>query len=327
MGINWLGVELEEKFVNLGNQNIDLWNSRYKGRLPKWGEAVLLQGDSRGLAEVLKGAGFAGMISSPPFMSVQGFHDKEFSDQWGPKQSRTTTPAGYGSHPAQLGNMREGELGEVLADAVISSPAYVRGCQHTGGDDLHPEHVQGGPIHHVDYGQSEGQLAAMPEGGAPVACIASPPTSQPIASYNDGGSKMGKKWRETGQTPRQRSSDGKLPSEQYGSTPGNLAQLPEGDAPVACISSPPWEGVGVGGTKNVVNLNTQCVSRGRPDAIGSGQEARGLRYAEHTEGQIGAEASDTFWSAARAIVQQVYQVLAPGGEPVQDQDGVDFCTC
>jgi hypothetical protein len=64
-GLSWLGVELEEKFVRLGNQNIALWNSRYAGKLPMWGTAQLLQGDSRNLAEIVRGA--SGVISSPPF--------------------------------------------------------------------------------------------------------------------------------------------------------------------------------------------------------------------------------------------------------------------
>src|SRR3989304_2048154 len=31
MGLNWGGVELEEKFVKLGEQNIELWNRQLKG--------------------------------------------------------------------------------------------------------------------------------------------------------------------------------------------------------------------------------------------------------------------------------------------------------
>jgi len=67
-GLNWVGVELEEKFVSLGNQNIDAWNARYSGKLPKWGTALIIQGDSRNFAEIVRGAGCC--VSSPPFMIV-----------------------------------------------------------------------------------------------------------------------------------------------------------------------------------------------------------------------------------------------------------------
>ena len=30
-GLHWTGVELEEKFVDLGTQNISLWNRRFSG--------------------------------------------------------------------------------------------------------------------------------------------------------------------------------------------------------------------------------------------------------------------------------------------------------
>jgi len=72
------------------------------------------------------------------------------------------------------------------------------------------------------------------------AIITSPPYSeQPIAAYDSGS--QGSKWRETGLTPRQRSG-GKLPSEQYGTTEGQIGAMKEGklDEVVAVITSPPY---------------------------------------------------------------------------------------
>ena len=34
-GLHWRGVELEEKFVGLGRQNIALWNEKYGEHLPR----------------------------------------------------------------------------------------------------------------------------------------------------------------------------------------------------------------------------------------------------------------------------------------------------
>jgi len=52
-GLHWIGVELEEKFVGLGQQNIAMWNERFS-RLPHWGTAAILKGDSRDLVQVLE---------------------------------------------------------------------------------------------------------------------------------------------------------------------------------------------------------------------------------------------------------------------------------
>ena len=67
-GMHWQGVELEQKFVDLGNQNLALWRDRYAPHFPNYGTARLVQGDSRRLVDVVTGAG--GVVSSPPFQGV-----------------------------------------------------------------------------------------------------------------------------------------------------------------------------------------------------------------------------------------------------------------
>lgn len=146
LGLDWLGVELEPRFVELGNQNIVLWEHRLRG-VAQRGTARLVQGDSRELAAfsqqpatisvssppysearigqesgqeqcghndqygatpgqlgAMRAGDWQAAVSSPPFEKVQGFQDKTFSDQWGPKQSRTTEPSGYGSTAGNIGN-------------------------------------------------------------------------------------------------------------------------------------------------------------------------------------------------------------------------------
>ena len=66
-----------------------------------------------------------------------------------------------------------------LATLTVASPPYANGCAHTGGSDPHPEHVQGGAVHHVAYGMSDGQLGAMP-----AVAVSSPP-------YEGGGHHKG----------------------------------------------------------------------------------------------------------------------------------------
>lgn len=52
-GLNFIGIELEQKFVDLGQQNIDLWLRQLRG-WPNLGTARVIQGDSRRLKDVIE---------------------------------------------------------------------------------------------------------------------------------------------------------------------------------------------------------------------------------------------------------------------------------
>lgn len=119
MGLNWSGCELEQRFVDLGRANIDLWNSRYRGRLPRWGTAQIFQGDSRHLAQVIAQA--QGVVSSPPY--ADSVNSAQSGIDWG-KANRPDRLADspnrhgvqgagqemhYGSTPGQLGAMPAGD--------------------------------------------------------------------------------------------------------------------------------------------------------------------------------------------------------------------------
>lgn len=117
MGLHWVGIELEPRFVSLGQQNIELWNRQLRG----WhnlGTARIIQGDSRKIKDVIEKADL--ICSSPPFTS---------SDNRG----GTKMPNGYFNQtggigtqddivpnaPGQLGSMKEGSI-----DLITSSPPY-----------------------------------------------------------------------------------------------------------------------------------------------------------------------------------------------------------
>lgn len=71
-------------------------------------------GKTAGQIAALKGGSVDSVVASPPFEKVQAFHDKKFSDEWGPKQSRTVEPMGYGDAAGQIGK----ENGETYWGAV-----------------------------------------------------------------------------------------------------------------------------------------------------------------------------------------------------------------
>jgi len=98
--------------------------------------------------------------------------------------------------------------------------------------------------------------------------------------------------------------------QEQGKTPGNLGNLKSGEA--ACvISSPPYEGSiqtngdGIDWSKIKEGGTNKTLARA---AVGTG-------YGK-SEGQLAEDKGDTFWSAAKLIVQQSFQILKPGGHAI-----------
>jgi len=171
LGLRWVGCELEPRFVELGNQNIAAWNARFSS-MPHWGKAVLIQGDSRNLAQVLGGAdgcissgqlsamktdGFKAVVSSPPFKGQSADGGWQMLGKYAEEGKLTVVQVGgdssksypswnkerdtsYGHAEGQLADMAEG-----LFEAAVSSPPFEK--SETGGA-LPPEKYPqiGGPI-------------------------------------------------------------------------------------------------------------------------------------------------------------------------------------
>ena len=254
-GVQWVGCELEPKFVALGNANIDLWQRRYSN-LKGWTRPVLLQGDSRNLAQIV---GQAGMVcGSPPYaMETSG----------------------------QLGAMKEGEAPRQV---------YVCECGWEGVtkplDGLCPACGSSGSIILTTVVGNP-----LKEGEAPACVIGSPPfsgTEQPCASQSAGLKDYHAFTRGDGT---------KRDSLHAGDTTGQLSAMPEGNA-AAVIGSPPYadQQVGTGG-------------EGRTGWRGYMDHGGGLRSAPE---QMASMPTDTFWSAAAAIVAQCRMILRPGGHAI-----------
>ena len=244
LGLHWTGIELEPRFVELGQRNIAKWQHDLRGLGSRLGTARLLQGDSRRLVEVV-GAGMAGCVSSPPYEDqavAAGDHAANSGMKWadGERVDRgrinrdNATIPGYGSTPGQLGNMPSGDYA-----AAVSSPPYADAVNGTGeGPGARYDTVH----HNAD-------------------------TAQRLSSDNG-----------------------------YGDAPGQLGRMRDGGFEAA-VSSPPFEAT--------VNHDG-----GKADYL----EAKNL-YSDYGSdpANIGNDTGDTFWAAARAIVEQTYAVLKPGG--------------
>jgi hypothetical protein len=341
LGLRWRGVELEPHFQELGNQNIGLWNSKFS-RMPGWcTDATLLQGDSRHLLEVLGMAD--GNVSSPPFAD-------SLSNDGVDADARRTLARELGisnaEHVSPIDMEKIGKRSKGYG--VVSSPPYADGAQHTGGDDPHPERMEGGVFHDVGL---DGMISSPPyaesdqnykEGwkrfhdhheplwtndrqreawygvttgqlGAMKAdgfdaAVASPPFRQA-----SGGSPEPKPGGPIDEALYKRHAAGNSAAGGYGESDGQLANMGEGDFDGA-VSSPPFEN------------NLSHDGRGYDDL----KIAKDLEISRHRtykgsflttdygsmDGNIGNNSGDDFWQAARTIVEQVYLVLRPGAHAV-----------
>lgn len=229
-GMHWQGVELEQKFVDLGNQNLALWRDRYAPHFPNYGTARLVQGDSRRLVDVVTGAG--GVVSSPPFQGVmQNSVERSGLEAFGKPSHVSKQNYDYGTTPGQLGAMPAG--------AVVTSPPYAQalsaqtdGIDWTKGKDGRDFSVEPGQAIRLHmskhYGSTPGQLGAMPAGDA-AAVVTSPPYSE---TRIDGNGDEGASGLRDENGDYLRGAEGwakrKELGARYGQTAGNLGNLPAG---------------------------------------------------------------------------------------------------
>ena len=143
------------------------------------------------------------------------------------------------------------------------------------------------------YAYSPGNLATL--------AVSSPP-------YADGCTQVGpdlhpERMRGTRTGYLQREANG------YGQTRGNLGNLTTG--PVECVvSSPPWE--------NQEPSHAQGDSPSTQRLVAGATGGRAFLHDAYgtSDGQLGTTEGDTFWSAARTILEQVYALLRPSGHAV-----------
>lgn len=315
-GMHWTGVELEPKFYELGNQNLDLWHKRYGPHFPNYGTARLLQGDSRRLAEIVAAAD--GVVSSPPYAQseiasrapsgadVDARKAKRAVDDW----------SGYGTTPGQLGALPAGDF-----QAAISSPPYAE-TFHGQSDSSErretlPDDVRA-KLGQVDvngrtYGDTPGQLGALPAGDFQAA-ISSPPYAGMATQAGDQAADPGMKWATGERADRGRINRENDAPDGYGATPGQLGNLPAGNF-AAAISSPPYSETRIDG-------NGDEGASGLRDADGNylrGHEgweqrkAMGGRYGD-TNGNLGNLPAGDF---AAAVSSPPFG--APGEQPCASQ--------
>ena len=312
-GLRVVCCELEPKFVELARQNIEKWRRDWEAMgLP---QPIIIQGDSRYLRTALTYAD--AVVSSPPYAAggmndhksteaeAHQTHDQARDKYPGWCVGKTEWVRAYGNSEGQLGMLKNGDG----VEAVISSPPYAEIATGAGGLNTKPpqhEGQQGGrssasASQDTDqrYGDAEGQLARLPK-GAVDAVVSSPPFTQ---GYSGGG---GINLKGYGPDGADKVGDRTYQGTGAEREPGNLETLTLGDVE-AVVSSPPYEG----------SLTQGNAADGYDYTRygGGGQLASSQTYGS-TEGQLGAEQGETFWTAAQQVVQETFALLKPGGYAV-----------
>lgn len=312
-------------------------------------------GNSEGQLSTMPPGDPAAVITSPPFAGNSGGRgeaSRNGIDSALFDRHSGGMVGGMGDRPDNLGNLPMAGF-----DGAVGSPPYVNSVNQSDGANDTERRIERMRKAGIDvdnraniggnngvarqdqaYGKTDGQLGAMAEGD-PAAAIGSPPFAASVGS--DDPDKRGGLFRD----PKRRNDTNLTGS--YGTTPGQLGAMAEGeksvyfgplydmgrgytDEPTAAISSPPFENFTA--SDNGFKPPHTRADFGRNEHGATAVQMANKDGYGTSPGQLGADSGETFWSAARLIVEQVYQVLRPGGvtiwvckDYVKNGQRVEFC--
>ena len=205
-GLAWFGVELESRFCELAQRNIELHRKRWQAA----GDPIpeIIQGDSREFARLV---GCHSIVTSPPFADSDTKPTKLGSGKAtradGDGAGRNKGDYHYGSTPGQIGNLKAGEL-----DAVVTNPPITDSREGTTAGNI---------------GDLRAIVTSPPyAGSSPESNSKSVDLEKQYETYRESGG--GASFKAFCATQEKHSAG-------YGSTEGNIGNLK------ACVTSPPWE--------------------------------------------------------------------------------------
>ena len=206
-GLNWIGVELEEKFWQIGGEG---WICPGNSRLPAYEKG-----------KVIAEAAFpicAGCIGRwRKGQTTHQHHAEGNLEYWRRKYGHTFTTSARLLHGDSRELIAVLERNEI--EICVSSPPFVGITPHSGGDAgfIDDKRLFG------DYGSTPGNIANMKEGD-PAAVVASPPYEGARIGSESGQSQVGH-------------------GKNYGEDPAQLANLKAGDIDTVIVS-PPYANTG-----------------------------------------------------------------------------------
>jgi hypothetical protein len=262
-GFNWIGVELEERFVEMGNANLALHAAKWLG-LGEVSCVKLLQGDSRQFARIVGAA--VGVVTSPPYSDGLGRGGGPSYDAL--TEEKSIASADYGTTPGQIGNLPAGKIA-----GVVASPPYGGNANSDKTQDAREERRgftqgKGGFRSSEAYGVTPGQIGGLPTGSIDGAVL-SPPYADSINNDRHGIDYSKSKPDYPGRQmteERAASHEQKFEEQSYGSTAGQIGALQPGSLD-AVVGSPPFAecrtdggGIAITGDTNTKKLGRSSVA-------------------------------------------------------------------
>lgn len=206
---------------------------------------VVVQGDSRRFAELVAADA---VVTSPPFvaqMNEGGAGKTNVYRKWCEQNGRNPNAPNaqtqnmsrqWGDSDGQIGSLKTGSL-----DACLTSPPYAESIQGTHAERetaaeswrARGDMGQGGSLgqsqRHGGYGETNGQIGAMPEGVLDAA-VTSPP-------FSDSGTNDSRPYGGIAERGQQGGTIGKT----CGASDGQIGNLSDGELLDAAVTSPPWQ--------------------------------------------------------------------------------------
>ena len=190
--------------------------------------------------------------------------------------------------------------------AAVSSPPFGDQNDHERPLDS-TRNKNGRHTISLPYGDTAGNIGILRADAAGfTAAVSSPPYADAVNGTGEGPGARHDPIHHNGDNAYKASSDS-----GYGSTPGNVGNMRDGGFE-GVVSSPPFEASLAGGIPEVKGGGVYTSPR-RDDGSTLGLGASSMGDYGSDPANIGNDTGDTFWAAARAIVEQTYAVLRPGG--------------
>lgn len=294
-GLNWIGCELEPKFVALAQENFRL--HRHGWSAVRGDNATIVQGDSRNFDTIVEA-----VVSSPPYAGGLGLGRGDPNHPICIQKGISNGATQYGDTPGQIETLKSGAVDSVISSPPFSSP----GMQPCIGQGVRKDLAAAGksPETNGKGHRLAGNIETLKEGTV-QGVISSPPYSDIAAGAGGLNTKPAKKpWQQSGRKAESASQD---TDQRYGTSAGQISQL-RGGSMDACVSSPPFE------SSSHVN-NTMM---GQQPGKGIHSEVAAVRAKKDyidpdSEGQIGKESGETYWQAVDAVYRSAFRCIRPGG--------------
>jgi DNA modification methylase len=234
LGRNVIGIEYEQKFVDMAQKNIDKTKANcsfFKGV----GIGKIIKGDSRELVKALNGVWAENIIFSPPFAEIIPFHDQNFVLNGRRAGDTNGVYSDDKNDKGNIANLKYKPIDDGTDSAIITSPPFASVTMEKPPSDK----WQGPDFTQQTYSadkEDKGQIANLkyPDNGIDNSIVTSPP----FMNENKGGGLQTR--RLAGELTKDDIRMGNC-IKQLSEDPQNIDNMKTYGSADSIITSPPFE--------------------------------------------------------------------------------------